>query len=550
MTIIEARIRKLKGLSPVKLCKTLAKEEGCSVLSLPKVPLELDADSGAKNYSEVGMVKGGAIHDANLQSASDSEGETRDEQSGLEELDILGSDFGKKVSDAVRTLVLWIRLSLSLVFRCLRLVSSTSAETEPKDEENNDPGERKNSPSDGDGVDSEEEDEEEDDEDSGVTSPVSREPKMIDMEANGEKPTQAIDENEEVSEVLSQTHKNLALPQSTETPQLESWAKIVGTTLDEEENILGENEVQDEANLYEVQRNVVSPLSQSTTKQVLEIGILAHSDSSVAARRGDESELVDERDSVEEGNPRSVTPLAVGDHFGSVSSDAISDKTKKPKSSCGLERSNGAGDSVGNEVCASDPVEDGKWGILDSDMVVQTLREEGVQLVSVREAPLVAQGHSTGTETGKIEDEPFLDALIFGDEVIKLSSTHVDLEKREYKVASEGEVENGSKSKMGGSRMWDKSMGHPSHENGTKPVKGTSEEGAYPAASNVDPVISWANIAATGGSFFAQKLYDAVLLDLWNLSWRKELDLINESQLGRCSFQESFSYFGSDWVCV
>ncbi|KAL6955044.1 hypothetical protein U1Q18_040755 [Sarracenia purpurea var. burkii] len=291
--------------------------------------------------------------------------------------------------------------------RCLRLVSSTSAETEPKDEENNDPGERKNSPSDGDGVDSEEEDEEEDDEDSGVTSPVSREPKMIDMEANGEKPTQAIDENEEVSEVLSRTHKNLALPQSTETPQLESWAKIVGTTLDEEENILGENEVQDEANLYEVQRNVVSPLSQSTTKQVSEIGILAHSDSSVAARRGDESELVDERDSVEEGNPRSVTPLAVGDHFGSVSSDAISDKTKKPKSSCGLERSNGAGDSVGNE------------------------------------------GHSTGTETGKIEDEPFLDALIFGDEVIKLSSTHVDLEKREYKVASEGEVENGSKSKMG-----------------------------------------------------------------------------------------------------
>ncbi|KAL6984502.1 hypothetical protein U1Q18_017880 [Sarracenia purpurea var. burkii] len=105
------------------------------------------------------------------------------------------------------------------------------------------------------------------------------------------------------------------------------------------------------------------------------------------------------------------------------------------KSSCESERSNGAGISVGKEVCAPEPVVDGKGGKLDSDMVAQTSRAEGVDLDTIREAPLVAQGHSTGTETGKIEDEPFLDAPIFGDEVIKLAGTHVDLEKREHEVA-------------------------------------------------------------------------------------------------------------------
>ncbi|KAL6976868.1 hypothetical protein U1Q18_025653 [Sarracenia purpurea var. burkii] len=169
---------------------------------------------------------------------------------------------------------------------------------------------------------------------------------------------------------------------------------------------------------------------------------------------GDESGLADDRDLVEEGNPRSVTPLAVGDHFGSESSDAIRDKKEKPKSSCESEQSNGVGVSVGKKVCAPEPVVDGKGGKLDSDMVAQTSREEGVDLDTIREAPLVAQGHSTGTETGKIEDEPFLDAPIFGDEVIKLVGTHVDFEKREHEVASEGddEGENGSTSEMGGGK--------------------------------------------------------------------------------------------------
>ncbi|KAL7002238.1 hypothetical protein U1Q18_003392 [Sarracenia purpurea var. burkii] len=118
------------------------------------------------------------------------------------------------------------------------------------------------------------------------------------------------------------------------------------------------------------------------------------------------------------------------------------------KSSCESERSNGAGISVGKEVCAPEPIVDGKGGKLDSDMVAQTSREKGVDLDTIREASLVAQGHSTGTETGKKKDEPFLDAPIFGDEVIKLAGTHVDLDKREHEVASEGddEAENGSTS--------------------------------------------------------------------------------------------------------
>ncbi|KAL6970123.1 hypothetical protein U1Q18_029828 [Sarracenia purpurea var. burkii] len=122
------------------------------------------------------------------------------------------------------------------------------------------------------------------------------------------------------------------------------------------------------------------------------------------------------------------------------------DKKKKPKSSCESERSNGAGDSEGKEVCAPVPGEDGKGGTLDSVMVAQSSREEGVELDTVREDPLIAQGHSTGTETWELEDVPFLDALIFGDEEIKLSGTPVDIEKREHEVASEGEdeVENGS----------------------------------------------------------------------------------------------------------
>ncbi|KAL6971610.1 hypothetical protein U1Q18_031290 [Sarracenia purpurea var. burkii] len=49
---------------------------------------------------------------------------------------------------------------------------------------------------------------------------------------------------------------------------------------------------------------------------------------------GDESGLAADRDLVEEGNPRSVTPLAVGVLFGSESSDAIRDKKEKPISSC------------------------------------------------------------------------------------------------------------------------------------------------------------------------------------------------------------------------
>ncbi|KAL6957213.1 hypothetical protein U1Q18_040471 [Sarracenia purpurea var. burkii] len=123
---------------------------------------------------------------------------------------------------------------------------------------------------------------------------------------------------------------------------------------------------------------------------------------------GDESVLVVDRDLVEEGNPISVTPLAVGDLFGSESSDAIRDKKEKPISSCEPELSNGAGVSVGKEVSVPKPVVDGKGGKL--------------------EIP------------------------IFGDEVIKFAGTHMDLEKREHKVASEvvDGAENGFTSEMGG----------------------------------------------------------------------------------------------------
>ncbi|KAL6956918.1 hypothetical protein U1Q18_040625 [Sarracenia purpurea var. burkii] len=124
--------------------------------------------------------------------------------------------------------------------------------------------------------------------------------------------------------------------------------------------------------------------------------------------QSDESVLADDRDLVEEGNPRSVTPLAVGDLFGSKSSDAIRDKKEKPISSCEPELSNGAGVSVGKEVSVPKPVVDGKGGKL--------------------EIP------------------------IFGDEVIKFAGTHMDLEKREHKVASEGDdgAEDGFTSEMGG----------------------------------------------------------------------------------------------------